>query len=170
MFFVMEVGNRYVHILGVTANPDGPWTVQQARNLLIDLADRADQVEVLIRDRASQFTATFDAVLADADITVCKNPPRSRRANAYAERFVRTVRSEVSDRMLIVGERHCSCSLHAPTAPSSTLPTGRSNADHPRRTHLRVQTSHIKTQLSARDEVLEPHNGHRVTFGRPHNT
>jgi hypothetical protein len=106
VFFVLEVGSRYAHIFGVTANPDGPWTAQQARNLVMDLGDRADQFKVLVRDRAGQFTNTFDAVLADAGITVCKIPPRSPRANAYAERFVLTVRSEVTDRMLIFGERH----------------------------------------------------------------
>ena len=66
--FVMEVGSRYVHILGVTANPDGTWTVQQIRNLLIDLGDRAASSRFLVRDRAGQFTAAFDAVLADAGI------------------------------------------------------------------------------------------------------
>src|ERR1700704_3649500 len=86
--------------------PDGPWTVQQARTLLMDLGDRADQFPVLTRDRAGQFTAAFDAVLADAGITVCKIPPQSPRANAYAERFVLTARTEVTDRMLIFGERH----------------------------------------------------------------
>lgn len=106
VFFVIEVGTRYVHILGVTANPDGAWTTQQARNLLIDLGDRTDRFKVLIRDRAGQFTTAFDAVLADAGITACKIPPRSPRANAYAERFVRTVRSEVTDRMLITGAEH----------------------------------------------------------------
>jgi transposase InsO family protein len=106
VFFVLEVGIRYVHILGVTTNPDGPWTTQQARNLLMDLGDRADQFKVLIRDRAGQFTDTFDTVLADAGVTVCKIPPRSPRANAYAERFVLTARTEVTDRMLILGERH----------------------------------------------------------------
>jgi transposase InsO family protein len=106
VFFVMEVGTRYVHILGVTANPDGPWTAQQARNLLMDLRDRADRFKFLIRDRAGQFTATFDAVLADAGITVCKIPPQSPRTNAYAERFIATVRREVTDRILIIGERH----------------------------------------------------------------
>jgi putative transposase len=104
--FVMEVGSRYVHILGITANPDGPWTAQQIRNLLMDLGDRAADFRFLVRDRAGQFTGTFDGVLADAGIKVVKIPPRSPMANAYAERFVLTARTEVTDRMLIFGERH----------------------------------------------------------------
>ena len=83
--FVMEVGSRYVHVLGITANPDGPWTVQQIRNLLMDLGDRATAFRFLARDRAGQFTTAFDAVLADAGIEVAKIPPRSPRANAINE-------------------------------------------------------------------------------------
>src|SRR5271169_766445 len=75
--FVMEVGTRYVHILGITANPDGPWTVQQIRNLLMNLGDHAAGFRFLVRDRAGQFTEAFDAVLADAGIEAVKIPPRS---------------------------------------------------------------------------------------------
>ena len=106
MFFVIEVGTRHVHVLGVTAHPDGAWTVQQARNLLMDLGECAHRFRFVIRDRAGQFTKAFDAVLAAAGIEVVKIPPHSPRANAYSERWVRTARSECTDRMLIAGSRH----------------------------------------------------------------
>nr|WP_239375894.1 integrase core domain-containing protein [Frankia sp. Cj5] len=118
-FFVLEVGTRTVHILGVTAHPDGPWTTQQIRNLLMDLGDRT--ADFLIRDRAGQFTASFDAVLADAGITTVTIPPRVPRANAYAQRFVRTVRTEVTDHMMIFSQRH----LRAVLAGYATHDNGR---------------------------------------------
>jgi putative transposase len=106
VFFVIEIDSRYVHIVGLTTNPDGPWTTQQARNLLADIGDRAGRFRYLVRDRAGQFTRSFDAVLADAGINVIQIPPRCPQANCFAERFVRTLRAELTDWLLIFGQRH----------------------------------------------------------------
>ena len=75
--FVIEVSSRYLHILGVTTNPDGPWTTQQIRNLLMDLGDRAEDFRFLVRDRAGQFTESFDAVLANVGIEAVKIRPEA---------------------------------------------------------------------------------------------
>ena len=101
---VIEHGTRRVHLAGITANPDGAWTAQPARNFLIDLDQRAASVKFLIRDRAGQFTASFDAVFTAAGIRILASPPQALRANAICERITGTLRRELLDRLLIVKE------------------------------------------------------------------
>ena len=171
-------GSRYVRILGVTANPDGPWTTQQIRNLLMDLGDRAAGFRYLVRDRAWQFTEAFDAVLADAGIKAVKIPLRSPPAHAYAERFVLTARD---------GGHRPDADLRpaAPadgpgpergplqrTPPSSQPPAPPTPAKPPsrrplpgenqasacsRRPHQRIRASRLKEQARLDGRILEPH-------------
>ncbi len=165
--FVMETGSRCVHVLGVTANPDGPWTVQQIRNLLMDLGDRAAGFRFLVRDRAGQFTEAFDAVLADAGIEAVKIPPRSPR-----ERLRGTVRAHRPDRGHrpdadlrpaasaddpgpVRGPLQRAATPSQPPAPPAParllsrrpLPGADQAPAHPRRPHQRIRASRIKAEV-----------------------
>jgi putative transposase len=97
ILFVIEVASRRVHLAGITTNSSGPWTTQAARNLLMRFPD-THRFRFLVRDGAGQFTASFDTVLAGSGITSIRTPPRAPQANAYAERWVRTLRHELLDR------------------------------------------------------------------------
>jgi transposase InsO family protein len=104
VFFFIAHASRRVCFAGCTTNPSGAWVTQQARNLGLDLSDRG--VRFLIRDRDSKYSAAFDEVLRSERIRTAKTPVRAPRANAIAERFVRTVRSECLDWLLILNRRH----------------------------------------------------------------
>jgi len=104
--FVIEHRTRRVYLLGVTRYPDGAWLTQLARDLTADLEEAGHRFSRLIRDRDGKFTGAFDAVLAAAGIDVLLTAPQAPRMNAYAERFVRTVSAECTDRVLVIGERH----------------------------------------------------------------
>jgi putative transposase len=103
---VIEHATRRIRILGVTPHPTGDWTAQQARNLLMDLGGQADRVKFMIRDRGSNFTAAFDAVLADAGIRTMLCNVRTPRMNAIAERWIGGCRRELLDRTLIWNQHH----------------------------------------------------------------
>jgi len=104
--FFIELDTRKVYMTGVTAHPILSWVVQQARNLAMVLEDRVIPVHFLIRDRDTKFTSSFDEVFRADGIRIIRTPIRAPRANAFAERFVGTVRRECLDRMLILGRRH----------------------------------------------------------------
>jgi putative transposase len=106
VLFFIELGTRRVHLAGVTANPNGAWVSQQARNLVLVIAERGQQLRFLVRDRDAKFTRSFDDVLRSEGANVLITPVQAPNANAHAERWVRTVRAECLDWLLITGRGH----------------------------------------------------------------
>jgi putative transposase len=105
VLFFIELSRRRVYLAGITANPDGTWVVQQARNLIMTLAEQGQSHRILIRDRDSKFTAAFDEVFRSEGLKLIKTPIAAPRAKAHAERWVGSVRRECLDRILIVSRK-----------------------------------------------------------------
>jgi len=106
VLFFIELDTRRVHLAGVTANPNAAWVTQQARNLLLRLEDQGRRVRFLIRDRDAKFCRGFDDIFRSEGAEVLLTPVQAPNANAYAERWIRTVRAECLDWLLIVGREH----------------------------------------------------------------
>ena len=104
VLFFIELSTRRVHLAGVSAHPRSAWVTQQARNLAIE--EQLGEFRFLIHDRDAKFSGPFDEVFRSEGVRVVRTPIRSPKANAFAERFVRTVRQECLDHLLIFGERH----------------------------------------------------------------
>jgi len=106
VLFFIELGRRTVWITGVTPHPNTAWVTQQARNVASDVADAGVDARFLVRDRDTKYVASFDAVFRSEGAQILKTPFRTPNANAYAERFVRTIRSECLDHLLVVSAGH----------------------------------------------------------------
>jgi putative transposase len=102
----IELDTRRVHLAGVTANPNSGWVTQQARNLLVVLGERGRRLRFVLRDRDAKFSRAFDDVFRSESIEVLVTPVQAPNANAYAERWIRTVRAECLDWLLIIGRGH----------------------------------------------------------------
>ena len=191
VLFVIEVATRRVHLAGITTTPTSSWTTQAARNLTMKLDDN-HPFRFLIRDGAGQFTRSFDAVLAGSGITAIRTPPRSPQANAYAERWVRTLRHELLDRTIIWNEHQLqqlleeyvehynnhrphqdSTNEHPPTPPTSprSAQTNQSNVTQPApdsSTSTEPQPEPFPGQPTATENAsftASPH--HRITSRSP---
>lgn len=119
----IEHHTRRMHIAGITAHPDAAWTAQQARNVAIDMGTKLEEMKFLIRDRGGNFTTAFDAIFEGSGLRILRSPPQAPRANAICERLIGTLRREVLDHILILGQAH----LHAVLAEYAA----HYNAAHP---------------------------------------
>jgi putative transposase len=153
----IEHGTRRMHLGGVTANPTGEWTVQQTRNLAFTLGERFRDIKFLIRDRGSNFTASFDAVFQAAGTRILRTAVQAPRMNAICERLVGTLRRELLDRVLILGGRHLHAILTEYQAHYNAARPHQGIAQHvpdDERDGPRASVTNIDTQQIRRKPVL----------------
>ena len=135
VLFFIELDTRRVHLAGVTPNPNAAWITQQARNLLVVLEERRRRTRFLVRDRDVKFCRGFDDVFGSEGVDVLVTPVQAPNANAYAERWIRTVRTECLDWLLIVGRGHLEAGpsgLRRALQPAPTTPGARASGAGPR--------------------------------------
>ena len=106
ILFFIQIDTRKVHIAGITANPDGRWMAQQARNLCMYFDELPDRPRYIVCDRHSKFTRQFREILKDDDVRVVQTAVRAPNQNAYAERFAQTLQQECLDHFIVLGEKH----------------------------------------------------------------
>jgi len=154
---VIEHATRRIRILGVTLHPTGEWTTQQARNLIMDIGEQAHQIKFMIRDRGSNFTASFDAVFQATGTRILRTAVQAPRMNATCERLVGTLRRELLDRVLILGERHLHAVLTGYQAHYNTARPHQGIAQHvpdDERDGIRGAVTDIDTQQVRRKPIL----------------
>jgi transposase InsO family protein len=164
VLFFIELDSRRVHLAGCTTNPAGGWVVQQARNL--SFTGLFERMRFLIRDRDSKFTAAFDEVFRGEGIHVIHTPIRAPQANAYAERFVRTIRAECLNWLLFVGaatsSRCCAPTRRITTASVLTARSRCTRPNQPPRSIGQASAQSIATTYSADSSTsnTEPQREH----------
>ena len=151
----IEYGTRRMHLAGVTAHPTGEWTVQQARNLALNLGERFEDFRFLIRYRGSNFTRSFDAVFQAASARILRTAVQAPRMNATCERLIGTLRRELLDRSLILGEasarrpsRIPAALQHRPAPPGHQPARSNGEGHPPRVTAGDLRTRQILRNLS----------------------
>jgi transposase len=147
VLFFIELQSRRVHVAGVTAHPDSAWVTQQARNLAYSFVERPTAVRFLVRDRDTKFSAPFDEVFGTEGVTVIRTPIRAPRANAFAERWVRTVRTECLDWTLVRGRRHLEHVLR--------IYAGHYNAERPHRGLDLATPTEPESELDERSRSMQ---------------
>jgi hypothetical protein len=148
----IEHGTRRLHVAGITANPGGAWTAQQARDLAMTMGARLQEMRFLVRDRGGQFTEQFDAVFESCGLRILKSPPQTPRANAICERLIGTPRRELLDRILM---RQPGAPAHRPSrvraplqhraaTPGITQRVPDHDPDQPVATVIDLDTAHVR--------------------------